>query len=153
MNLREKIECIVSSDPANITDVEKIYRMKHLYAFISQVNQSIVRIKDEEMLFRNACSMVIEFGKFKIAWIGKVDRDKKRISLIESCVIPPKEIELFSKKFFQTTGAQEYAIQSHTFYLWNETEDNPELQEWKDFANRYGIYSCIVLVIRRRATL
>ncbi len=150
MNFREKIERLGSSDPTSIAEVdEKANRMKHLYAFISQINQNIVRIKDEETLFRNACSMAIEFGKFKMTWIGKVDTDKKRISLIESCCIPPEEIELFSKKFFQSSGTQEYAIQSNTFFIWNETEDDPELQEWKDFANRYGIHSCIVLLLKK----
>ncbi|MBL7870941.1 MAG: GAF domain-containing sensor histidine kinase [Cyclobacteriaceae bacterium] len=150
----EEIVRIGSTDRTNHTEVEeKVIRAKHLYAFISQINQNIVRIKDEETLFRNACSMAIEFGKFKMAWIGKVDKHKERISLLESCGIPTDEIEFFSKKFFQTIDAQKYAIQSNTFYSWNNIEDDPELQEWKDFANRYGIHSCIVLLLKKSGNI
>ena len=44
-----------------------------LYAFLSQINQAVVRIKDREELFRTICQVAIEFGRFRMAWIGLVD--------------------------------------------------------------------------------
>ncbi len=51
---------------------DKMKRSNQLYSFISQVNQRIVRVKDEDMLFANACRMALEFGKFNAAWIGLI---------------------------------------------------------------------------------
>jgi signal transduction histidine kinase len=128
---------------------EKVRRAKHLYAFISQINQNIVRVKDEATLFRNACHMAIEFGKFKMAWIGKVDIDKRGISLIESTGIPPEEIELFSNVYFQTNGIQEYVVRSNTYSICNDVVHDLEVKGWKPFADRYQIHSCMVLPLRK----
>lgn len=46
-----------------------------LYAFLSQVNQSIVRIKDKNELFRAICQTAVDFGNFRMAWIGLIDED------------------------------------------------------------------------------
>jgi len=52
---------------------EKLNKINRLYAFISEINQCIVHLQDEHDLFRNACRIAIEFGKFKMAWIGMFD--------------------------------------------------------------------------------
>lgn len=46
-----------------------------LYAFLSQVNQSIVRIKNKNELFRATCQTAVDFGNFRMAWIGLIDED------------------------------------------------------------------------------
>ncbi|KAF5089180.1 Adaptive-response sensory-kinase SasA [anaerobic digester metagenome] len=46
-----------------------------LYAFLSQVNQSIVRIKDKNELFKAICQTAVEFGNFRMAWIGLIDEE------------------------------------------------------------------------------
>jgi signal transduction histidine kinase len=132
---------------------EKTNRAKHLYAFISQINQHIVRVKDEATLFRNACTMALEFGKFKMAWIGKFDTKKKKITLIDSKGIPPEEIKSFSNVFFQMAGPQESVACSGISYICNEIEHDPELQEWEPFANRHGIHSCLVLPLKKSGTI
>lgn len=52
---------------------ERIDRLYRLYATLSQINQSIVRIKDRKELFKNICKVCVVFGKFRMAWIGLID--------------------------------------------------------------------------------
>lgn len=52
---------------------ERIERLYRLYATLSQINQSVVRIKDKKELFETICNVCVEFGKFKMAWIGLID--------------------------------------------------------------------------------
>ncbi|MCE5213411.1 MAG: PAS domain S-box protein, partial [Methanobacterium sp.] len=48
-------------------------RYSRIYATLSQINQTIVRIKDRRELFETICKVCVEFGKFKMAWIGLID--------------------------------------------------------------------------------
>lgn len=54
-------------------DEEKINRLYRLYATISQVNQAVVRIGDAEELFTRICQICVDYGKFKMAWMGMID--------------------------------------------------------------------------------
>jgi PAS domain S-box-containing protein len=48
-------------------------QMKRLYATLSQVNQTIVRVNDREELYRSICDVAVKFGEFALAWIGLLD--------------------------------------------------------------------------------
>ncbi len=54
-------------------DEEKILRLNRLYATLSQINQTIVRVRESEALFEEICRVAIEHGKFRMAWIGLID--------------------------------------------------------------------------------
>ncbi|OPY24262.1 MAG: PAS fold protein [Methanobacterium sp. PtaU1.Bin242] len=54
---------------------ERIERLYRLYATLSQINQSVVRIKDKKELFETICKVCVEFGKFRMAWIGLIDEN------------------------------------------------------------------------------
>ena len=51
---------------------EKIIKANRLYFFISQINQMIVRTRDEATLFKEACQIAVSEGKFRMAWIGMI---------------------------------------------------------------------------------
>jgi PAS domain S-box-containing protein len=128
---------------------EKLYKASNLYAFISQVNQNIVRVKDETTLFRNACRMAIEFGKFKMSWIGLFDFENEKISLIEQCGIANDDISLFVNASYQAKGPQDYVLCTGNYFICNDIQNNLELTNWKLFGLKRDINSCIVLPIKK----
>ncbi|TMH52323.1 MAG: EAL domain-containing protein [Betaproteobacteria bacterium] len=58
---------------------EKILRLTRVYAVLSGINALIVRVRDRDELFRDACRIAVEAGKFKLAWLGVVDREAARV--------------------------------------------------------------------------
>ena len=52
---------------------EEIRRLNRLYAVLSQVNQAIVRVRSRPELLEAVCRIAVEFGEFKMAWIGWLD--------------------------------------------------------------------------------
>ena len=50
-----------------------------MYAVLSHINQTIVRIREREELFREACRIAVEDGLFRMAWIGLVDPDTRLV--------------------------------------------------------------------------
>ncbi|WP_084190976.1 EAL domain-containing protein [Methylomarinum vadi] len=62
---------------------DKINRLNHLYATLSQINQAIVKIDNEKELFQSICRITVEFGRVQMAWIG-VRNDDNRITPVVS---------------------------------------------------------------------
>jgi diguanylate cyclase (GGDEF)-like protein/PAS domain S-box-containing protein len=58
---------------------EKIQRLTRVYAVLSGINALIVRVRDRDELFRDACRVAVEAGRFKLAWLGVVDRKAARV--------------------------------------------------------------------------
>jgi diguanylate cyclase len=58
---------------------EQLARLNRIYAVLSGINSAIVRIRNREQLFREACRIAVEAGKFVMAWVGVVDRDAMQV--------------------------------------------------------------------------
>jgi hypothetical protein len=62
---------IVTDITERLEAEQKLLKVNRLYSFISQINQVIVRTNEE--IFKEACTIAIEVGKFKMAWVGLID--------------------------------------------------------------------------------
>jgi diguanylate cyclase (GGDEF)-like protein/PAS domain S-box-containing protein len=58
---------------ANIDKEEKIARMARVKAVTSGINSLIVRVRERQELFDEACRIAVEQGGFGIAWLGTFD--------------------------------------------------------------------------------
>jgi diguanylate cyclase (GGDEF)-like protein/PAS domain S-box-containing protein len=56
-----------------IADV-RIRNLNRVYAVLSDINALIVRVRERQELFREACRIAVEAGQFRMAWIGLVER-------------------------------------------------------------------------------
>src|SRR6185369_7730478 len=52
---------------------EKIARLSRIHAVLSGINSVIVRVRDRDALFNEACRIAVEHGGFGMAWIGTLD--------------------------------------------------------------------------------
>jgi len=58
---------------------QRIERLNRVYAVLSGINTAIVRIRDRQELFQEACRIAIEHGKFTMSWIGMLDEAAQAI--------------------------------------------------------------------------
>jgi len=147
------IMSLVQDITAHKVAEEKLNKANRLYTFISQVNQSIVRIKDEQELFRTACSIAFEFGKFKIAWIGLFNKLNNEISIVGQNGMPGENLKQFKNIAVITGGPQEYVLRSGKYFCCNDIANEPELEGWKSLASKYGINSCMVLPVKKSGNI
>jgi diguanylate cyclase (GGDEF)-like protein/PAS domain S-box-containing protein len=61
---------------------ESIARLNRIYAVLSGINALIVRVRDRDELFQEACRIAVEAGGFRMAWVGVVDKDATRVKPI-----------------------------------------------------------------------
>jgi PAS domain S-box-containing protein len=77
---------------------EKIKHLNRIYALLSEINQTIVRTHDKEVLFTEVCRIAIEYGQFNIAFIGKLNSSDEKIKVLASSIPdlnkPEKAVEL-----------------------------------------------------------
>ena len=128
---------------------EKLLKIKDLYAFISQINQGILRVNDEMALFKNSCNIAVEFGKFKMAWLGLFDADYKIITMIEQNGLPKEHIDKVKALIVQENGPQDSVLKTKSYYISNDIQNESDLVKWAPFAQQYGIHSIIVVPFKK----
>ncbi|HEY9072927.1 MAG TPA: GAF domain-containing protein, partial [Desulfobaccales bacterium] len=61
---------------------KKAESVGRLYRLLSRVNETIVRARDRESLYREVCRVAVEEGRFRLAWVGLVDQDTQAIKAV-----------------------------------------------------------------------
>lgn len=58
---------------------QRVLRLTRVRAVMSGINSAIVRIHDRLELFREACRIAIDEGKFSMAWVGEVNAARQAV--------------------------------------------------------------------------
>ncbi|MEP6677001.1 MAG: PAS domain S-box protein, partial [Ferruginibacter sp.] len=141
--------CITSSDITERKNAEdKILHANRLYAFISQINQTIVHVKDEKTLFDEACRIAVEQGKFKMAWIGIPDPTNRKIRLTSSSGETEPDIKKFTDYKYELNGPIDKTLKGQGYFVVNEIQKDPDMV-WKEYAAERGFNAVICLDIKK----
>jgi len=57
----------------------KVQKLNRVYAVLSDINESIVRIRDPKELYFKACRIAVEKGKLPLTWIGLLDDNSGKL--------------------------------------------------------------------------
>jgi len=146
-----KIEgiCITCADITERKNAEeKILHANRLYAFISQINHTIVHVKDEKSLFDEACRIAVEQGKFKMAWVGIPDTTKGKIRLTSSSGQTRLDIKKFTEYAYEVNGPIDKTLNGQDYFVVNEIQKDPNIA-WKEYAAARGFNAVICLAIKK----
>ena len=58
---------------------DRLKGLNRLYAMVTGISASMVRVRDRADLFKRACRTAVEHGEFEMAWIAIVDPSENRI--------------------------------------------------------------------------
>lgn len=141
----------------DITDRKKVeqenQKLNRLYAFISSINQSIVHIRDEANLLKQACEIATKIGKFKVAWIDMLDEQQElqlacidgegsMRSSLESGPIDYNDMRLRHTPVGRAYHSGEYAV-------CNDLLNDPLLVSLRESFSAHDVRSAISLPIRK----
>ena len=132
---------------------QKIIKSNRLYHFLSRFNQMIVYAGDEKMLLKEACKIAVEIGKFRMAWIGIVN--KKTIEL-EPLVFEGAEMGYLSEikviadnSVPEGQGPAGLATIQGKIFACNDIETDPKMAPWKLAALKRNYHSLVGIPIRK----
>jgi len=109
---------------------QKVANLNRIYAVLSGINTTIVRVHDRHELFREACRIAVELGKFRLAWIGLLEPDERGLRPVawiaeDSGPPPPADAEstiATSIVVDADTGLLGRAIRQRSFVSCNDIE-------------------------------
>jgi PAS domain S-box-containing protein len=117
---------------------EELIKVNRLYTVISLINQMIIRNQVRETIFTEACNIVIEHGKFRMAWIGLLDENGDSIIPLTwagaelGYLTTIKKIS--AKKSSEGIGPTGTAIRKKEIYYCNDISTDPNMAVWKEMA-------------------
>jgi PAS domain S-box-containing protein len=137
----------------NRNNAEKLFRSNRLFAVISQVNQAIVHVKEKDRLFQEICHVIVNFGKFSMAWIGLIDDKTMEIKPIACAgnengylsVIRPISVSDIP----EGRGPTGSAIRSDRYCICQDFNSDPLFEPWRSEAIKRGYRSSIALPIKQ----
>ncbi len=136
----------------NITERNKtevrLTRLNRMYAVISGINTLIVRVRDRDELYREACRIALEQGGFRMSFIAIVDRSTMQIVPVASA---GEDKELLTSIHDILSSSEEapktmvaWAIREKKVVVSNDSQSDPRVLVGKKYADS-GIRSMIVL--------
>lgn len=131
---------------------EKATLANRLYQVISRINQMMRHVKDEQMLFREACHIAVDMGKFSMAWVGMIDEANGKIIPVMHAGEDPgyrEKMDAFTLDNDEIRSRLAGTIHSGTYTLFNDLEANPTLMPWAPDALASGYRSVIVLPVKK----
>ncbi len=117
----------------------EIQRLTRLYAALSQINQAIVMTPERAALYTKVCEVLVTFGGFKMAWIGRLDPATLKVNPVgkwgdHSGYLDAIEITIENRPHGQ--GPAGTAIREGRTYLCNDSLNDPRTLPWRDEAKR-----------------
>ena len=129
----------------------EIERLNRLYAALSQVNQAIVRVHSREELCRDVCRALVEFGGFKMVWMGWHDAETHQVTLVakhgdETGYM--NGVRVFADNRPEGYGATGTAIREGRPYICNDYLKDPNTLPWHEVAAQASWRSVAAFPIR-----
>jgi diguanylate cyclase (GGDEF)-like protein len=141
----------VTRDAERKAQQQRIERLNRVRAVMSGINALIVRVRDREELYREACRITVEHGQFLMAWLGTTDRDAVQVKSVAMHGVVP---DLFA--FVQAamhdgahgkSGIVARAVRERHAVISNDIAHDPDVLLKKECLQQ-GIYSLAVLPLR-----
>jgi len=123
---------------------KKLEKLNKLYSLLSDVNQTIVRVKDKKELLNKICRL--SYNRTNLfCWIGLIDNNK--INIISSAGFSKKFIEIQKNLFNENSFKQiiNKLIKSKKHLIFNDS--NKKSYFWQVYKS-YGFYSFLLFPIK-----
>jgi len=130
----------------------RILRLNRLYATLSQINQTIVHVRDRASLFEQICRVAVEHGQFRLAWIGLLD---EAAGQLVPTVFAGEELGYLTNLRItyrdeqQGRGPTGTAIREGRCIICQDIATDPRMQPWRDAALQRGYRSTASVPIRQ----
>ena len=128
------------------------HQLQRLYATLSQVNQIIVRVDSRQELFESICRVAVEFGEFRLAWVGLYDQGTGQVAPVAEQgeghnQLPFREINVKAPPF--RSGLMGFSAQSGLAEFSDDIQSDPRILHWREVSLRDGYHSAAAVPIRQ----
>ncbi len=129
----------------------KINRLNRVYSVLSAINEAIVRIRDENQLYRESCRIAIDQGKLRMAWVGLIDENMGRVKAVASEGVIDGYLEKIQVAWNTDDfgrGPTGTCIRENRLDICNDFENDPRMAPWREEALKRGYRSSAAFPLR-----
>lgn len=133
-----------------IAHEREMERFNHLYAALSQVNQAIVHARERDGLLGEICRVLVEYGRFRMAWIGWRDPATQEVRVVAEhgdAAGYLKVIHVYADDRPEGRGPTGMAIREKRTVVCNDIPGDAHMTVWREAADRSGFRSSIALPV------
>ena len=127
----------------------KIKRLNRIYSVLSGINTTIVRVREQDELFKEACRIAVEHGGFIFAWIGKFDANTQQVTPVAQAGRDDgylAQINLTSREDIQGNCAlTAQALTEAKPVICNDIASDERMAAWSSEALSRGYRAMVVL--------
>ena len=135
----------------------KLKYITRLYALLGQLNQAIVRIKDADDLFETICKLAIEYGQFRMCWIGIYDEADELLKPYKFAGHDNGYLNALNIKPFNPmpvgNGPSGKAMREGIMAYCNDIATDPTMTPWKDEALKRNYHSSFATPLSRKGKI
>jgi PAS domain S-box-containing protein len=123
---------------------QQVEETGRLYRVLSQVNEAIMRGRDQESLFEQICRIVVEEGLFRMAWVGLTDPVSQAVRVaanygfdegyLDNLVIPVGDDP-------ESQGPTGTAVRENRYDICKDFATEPRMAPWREQALARGYRS------------
>ncbi len=135
---------------------QEVVRLSRLYAALSQINQAIVWTRHREELFDKICRVLVEFGKFRMAWIGLSGAEGQPVEPVAIWVDVTNylgEVAIYADDRPEGRGPMGRVIREGKKYVSNDFAQDPNTAPWHEPAHRAGFRAAAAFPIYQRGAV
>jgi PAS domain S-box-containing protein len=130
---------------------ERIIRLNQILRTLSNIDQLIVRNTTPEVLFNEACAILVRDGKYLMAWVGVLDQSGKVVHPIAWSGVEggiPKETMIASESKSKDLDLIEEALRTGLACVCNDLLKDTKYRAWRSEASKRGYRSAGAFPIR-----
>lgn len=119
-------------------------RLSHLYAALSSVNQTVVRVSSEDILLDNVCRAVVEKGGFCLAWVGRLNKETRQVMPLAAVGMQPvhkDEFRVMGDDSAESMGPTGRALREERAVVAQLDAADPRLAPWREIVERFQLAS------------
>jgi diguanylate cyclase (GGDEF)-like protein len=158
----EHLESLVAQRTAALTEEiaerkraeQKVKRLNRIYAVLSGINSTIVRVRvrDRQELFAEACRIAVEHGQFRMAWIGLLDPNGVDITPVARAGFDEgylDQIRLTARDDVpDSCPLVAQALGGNVPIICNDIGEDARMARWREAALQRGYRSLVVFPLR-----
>jgi len=135
---------------------DKLRHLTRMHALLSQINQAIVRTREQNALFCAICQISIEFGQFRMAWLGLYDETDNRIKPVAHAGVEEGYLDniLITAGDDSTgNGPTGSAFRKGKVMMSDNIANETQMLPWRDEALKRGYRSSAAIPLRCKGNL
>lgn len=133
-------------------DTQRLQQVNRMYRTISHCNHHLIRAEDEHSLTQDFCSVLVEEGGYRMAWVGYAENDEARsIRPIAYAGLEIGYLENLNLTWADTdsgSGPGARCIREQTVVVTRDIANDPQFVFWRDEAAKRGYASSIALPLK-----